>query len=56
MLEEALRKLLVEHAGSAAAADFELPSFRPEDPALRPGVDLYDKELMADLLDGDGTR
>ncbi|MGO4597465.1 hypothetical protein [Terrabacter sp. 2RAF25] len=54
VLEDALRQLIdADAATPAVRADFQLHTFVPKRPGLRPGVDLEDKELMADLLDGD---
>jgi hypothetical protein len=54
VLEEALQKLLDDEAKPRTGADFVLHTFEPSRPGLLPGVDLADKELMAELLeDGD---
>jgi Arc/MetJ family transcription regulator len=51
VLEEALRKLVEEEATeSISRADYVLHTFTPEKAGLLPGVDLEDKELMAELL------
>lgn len=51
VLEEALRKLIEEHlAEPEPEKPFRLPRFRYDPPGLRPGVDLHDKEQMAELL------
>lgn len=47
VLEEALRKMLAEH--TEESTDVVLPDFSYQG-GLRDGVDLYDKELLADLL------
>jgi len=52
VLEEALRKMLDETAEHPAAVT--LPDFSYVG-GLRPGVDLYDKESMAQLL-GESSR
>jgi len=51
VLEDALRKLIddAEEASTAPRGRYTLPDYRYGG-GLRPGVDLYDKELMADLL------
>lgn len=49
VLEDALRKLLDERP-EGSDGPFKLPVFVPERPGLRPGVDLLDKEQMAELL------
>ncbi len=49
VLEDALRKLISEQVGSAGEA-YELPRLDFSRAGLRPGVDLQDKEAMADLL------
>ncbi|MDV3220399.1 type II toxin-antitoxin system VapB family antitoxin [Intrasporangium sp.] len=51
VLEEALRKLIEEESTEPTSrADYVLHTFTPEHPGLLPGVDLEDKELMAELL------
>jgi hypothetical protein len=56
VLEDALRKL-VEEDVQATETPFTLPKFVPERPGLRPGVDVLDKEQMAELLgDNELTR
>lgn len=55
VLEDALRTF-IDGQGVAAAGrgDFVLHTFVPDDPGLLPGVDLEDRELMAELL-GDNS-
>ena len=54
VLEDALRQLIdAEAAAPAGRATFRLHTFVPERTGLLPGVDLEDKELMADLLGSD---
>jgi hypothetical protein len=50
VLEDALRKLIVEQQ-DPRRDPYELPDFEFARDGLRPGVDLLDKELMAELLD-----
>lgn len=50
VLEDALRKLIAERTETpqpSALPDFDYPG------GLRPGVDLYDKQVMAEVLDED---
>lgn len=47
VLEDALRKFLAEQ--DTAEVSFELPRFDVQRPGLRDGVDLSDKEQLADL-------
>ena len=55
VLEDALRLLLAEHSRRAeVAGDFSLPTFEPDDPGVRRGVDLLDREALAEAL-GDNT-
>lgn len=55
VLEDALRKLIADEAAdSVSRVDYVLHTFIPDEPGVLPGVDLEDKELMADLL-GDNT-
>ncbi len=49
VLEDALRKLISEQAASVEAA-YELPRLDFSRAGLQPGVDLQDKEAMAELL------
>ncbi len=58
VLEDALPKLIADDTTPrATGADFALHTFEPERPGLLPGVDLEDKELMAQLLgDHDARR
>jgi hypothetical protein len=50
VMEDALRRLIeAESVTSHVAEPYVLPAFRPHDPALRAGVDLHDKEQLADL-------
>lgn len=55
VLEEALRKYLQEYESRVPEQSPELPVFTADTPGLRPGVDLDDKEQVADLL-GDNAR
>lgn len=52
ILEDAVRKLL-DDAPAAPPGPFRLPRIDYQDPGLRPGVDLEDRELMASLLGDD---
>jgi predicted transcriptional regulator len=49
VLEDALRKLISEQIGSTGDA-YELPRLDFSRAGLQPGVDLQDKDAMADLL------
>ena len=52
-----MRQLIDDQAATPAGrADYQLHTFVPERPGLLPGVDLEDKELMAELLDGDADH
>lgn len=55
VLEDALRKLLADQADPATTEAYSLPLHTPDRPGLRPGVDLFDTEQMADLM-GDNER
>jgi hypothetical protein len=48
VLEDALRTLISEHEDRPSGS-YELPDFHYSG-GLQPGVDLYDKELMAEVL------
>jgi hypothetical protein len=50
VLEEALRRLLAEQRGAPERSSYPLPRFNLGNPGLRPGVDLTDKEQLAELL------
>jgi len=51
VLEDALRALLqAQQPGRSSREPFALPRVNPGNPGLRPGVDLEDKEQMAELL------
>jgi predicted transcriptional regulator len=49
VLEDALRKLISEQIGSTGDA-YELPRLDFSRAGLQPGVDLQDKDALADLL------
>lgn len=49
VLEDALRKLISEQVRSTGTA-YELPRLDFSRAGLQPGVDLQDKEALADLL------
>jgi hypothetical protein len=53
VLEDALRALIDKESAPSARQDFVLHTFTPARTGLLPGVDLEDKELMADLLESD---
>ncbi len=56
VLEDALRALLDDARSSEPAPDrYELPRLTYANPGLAPGVDLYDKEQMAERQ-GDNER
>ncbi|MDQ3505959.1 MAG: type II toxin-antitoxin system VapB family antitoxin [Actinomycetota bacterium] len=48
VLEDALRRMLADSTPTSSAAQFSLPSHGSG--GLRPGVDLEDRERMAELL------
>ncbi|EWT03336.1 CopG family transcriptional regulator [Intrasporangium oryzae NRRL B-24470] len=51
VLEDALRKLIADEArDSVSRGDYVLHTFVPEMSGVLPGVDLEDRELMAQLL------
>ncbi|UPK75958.1 type II toxin-antitoxin system VapB family antitoxin [Nocardioidaceae bacterium SCSIO 66511] len=50
VLEDALRKLINEYETRQTGERYELPQFTYDPPGLQPGVDLYDKEQLAELL------
>lgn len=50
VLEDALRKMIADHDDRVTGERFSLPRFSPEVPGLRPGVDLFDTEQVAELL------
>lgn len=49
VLEDALRKLIAEQGGTDDKRPFALPDFVYAELGLRPGVDLLDREQVADL-------
>jgi Ribbon-helix-helix protein, copG family len=49
VLEDAIRQLL-DQSASKTPHGFALPTSEPRGPGLRPGVDLMDKEGLAELL------
>ena len=53
VLEDALRRLIEVETTGRVAEPYALPSFRPSEPRLQPGVDLHDKEQLATLLGDD---
>jgi hypothetical protein len=53
VLEDALRVLIDKESAPATRQDFVLHTFTPARVGVLPGVDLEDKELMADLLESD---
>jgi hypothetical protein len=51
VLDDALRKLFAEEMSRRSSSEpYRLPRFNRGNPGLRPGVDLYDKEQLAELL------
>lgn len=50
VLEDALRLLLSRASDRPRPTSYELPTFEPSEPGLAPGVDLEDKQLIAELL------
>lgn len=53
VLEEALRTFIDQQSRGGDVPSYALPEFAYARSGLRPGVDLEDKEQMADLLDDD---
>jgi hypothetical protein len=53
VLEDALRALIDRESATPTRQDFVLHTFTPERTGVLPGVDLEDRELMADLLESD---
>ena len=53
VLEDAIRQLL-DRPHTTGGRPVVLPTFSPKIPGLRPGVDLEDREAMAELL-GDNS-
>lgn len=52
VMEEALRLLLDEHARRVSLqGNHSLPTFEPADPTVREGIDLLDRESLAEVLD-----
>lgn len=57
VLEDALRKLIEDDASPRTPReDFVLHTFDPDRPGLLPGVDLEDRQLMAQLLGDDDAH
>jgi len=56
VLEDALRRLIAEQAPARGGARFSLPTFVPAEPGLRAGVDLFDKEQVAELMGENESR
>lgn len=55
VLEDALRALLeAQREASSDVGRVRLPTFTPDDPRLRPGVDLEERAALDDLLDAEG--
>lgn len=50
VLEDALRKLIAEQTAGDSTRPFALPDFSYPEPGLRLGVDLLDREQVADLV------
>ncbi|MFT4188965.1 MAG: type II toxin-antitoxin system VapB family antitoxin [Aeromicrobium sp.] len=50
VIEDALRRLLLDQAEASSATPVRLPRFSYERPGLREGVDLYDKDQIEELL------
>lgn len=56
VLEDALRLLLAEHSRRAEEqGEFSLPTFEPDDPGVRSGIDLLDREALAEALGDNAT-
>jgi len=49
VMEDALRKLINDHAVPASDQPYKLPSFPGG--GLQPGVDIYDKDQIEELMD-----
>jgi hypothetical protein len=56
VLEDALRRLIAEQAPARGDVRFSLPTFVPAEPGLRPGVDLFDAEQVAELMGENESR
>lgn len=54
VLEDALRRMLADTTSAARPVEFSLPSHGSG--GLRPGVDLEDRERMAELLGANAPR
>lgn len=53
VLDEALRTFIDEQSRRGDVPSYALPEFTDARPGLRPGVDLQDKEQLADILRDD---
>lgn len=52
VLEDALRALIAAKSQNSGTDEpYVLPSFTYDPPGLRPGVDLYDRDQIEELLD-----
>lgn len=56
VLEDALRRLIHERAADTAQGPYQLPRFAYRRPGLREGVDLLDREQLAELLGDNDCR
>lgn len=54
VMEEALRAFLDAQQHRPGAERYELPTFTPSKPGLQPGVDLEDRDQIAELM-GENT-
>ncbi len=56
VLEDALRQLLHSEQARTEVRNLALHTFTPQAAGLLPGVDLEDKALMDELLEGNADR
>lgn len=55
VLEDALREHL-DRVAARPSPRTPLPTFTPPNPGLRPGVDLTDRDSLAEIMDDIGAR
>lgn len=56
VLEDALRALIADHTAVASGEVFLLPDLAYDKPGLNDGVDLFDRDQLADLLGDNETH
>lgn len=56
VLEDALRALIADHTAVASGESFLLPDLAYDKPGLNDGVDLFDRDQLADLLGDNETH